>query len=120
MYINKRDRFNAIKKVTIQFGKMLNCENESDAEITMREPTEMEVLVWRDAQNEGTTQSMAKFREILADLIVSHNLMEDEKEKMTNEAVVELIYAKTEIVAKVVTEWSDKVFRTPQNRTDEK
>lgn len=120
MYINKRDRFNAIRKVTIQFGTLLNCEKDEDAEIILREPTELEVLQWRDAQAEGTTKSMEKFREILVNLMVSHNLMEDENEKMTNEDVVSLIYEKTEIISKVVTEWSDKVFRTPQNRTEGK
>lgn len=119
-YVNKRDRDNAIVKVTIAFGKKLGCENDSDAEITLREPTELEVLRWRAAQKEGEVESMEKFKELLNDMMIKHNLMEDENEKMTNEAVSELIFSKTDVTAQVVTEWSNKVFRSPMNSKEGK
>ena len=77
-YINKRDHANAIIKVTIQFGKKLNCENDDDAVITLREPTELEVLQWREAQQAGVLNAMKEFRDLLVGMTISHNLMETE------------------------------------------
>lgn len=120
MYINKRDRKNAIKKVTIQFGTLLGLEKDEEAEIVMREPTQMEVCQWREAQTEGETKLLEKFRELLNDLIISHNLMEDEKDKMAVSDVIDLIYEKMELVAKVLSDWTQAVFPTPQNRKERK
>ena len=117
-YINKRDRFNAIRKVAIQFGTSLGCEKDEEAEIIVREPTEIEVLDWNEANSVSSSEGMKRFKELLTAMIVSHNLMEDEQEKMSNEAVVDLIYSKTDIVQLVVEEWSKKVFRTPQSRRE--
>ena len=119
-YVNKRDRGNAIIKVKIEFGKLLNCENDSDAVITLREPTELEVLKWKEAHEEGNLAAMTEFRSILIDLVISHNLMEDENEKMTNEAVIDLIYAKTGLAEFVLQNWTESVFRSPQNRKEGK
>lgn len=119
-YVNKRDRENAIIKVKIEFGKLLNCENDSDAVITLREPTELEVLKWKEAHQEGNYAAMAQFKSILTDLTISHNLMEDENEKMTNEAVIDLIYSKTGLAEFVLQKWTDSVFHSPQNSKEGK
>lgn len=120
-YVNKRDRENAIIKVKIAFGKLLNCEDDSDAVITLREPDEFEVLSWREAEKEGgIKKAMEEFKSLLKVMMISHNLMEDENEKMTNDAVVDLIFSKTALANHVLHEWSTQVFRSPQDRTNEK
>ena len=119
-YVNKRDRYKAITKVKIAFGKMLGCDEDSDAEITLREPSEIEVLEWREAQLEGTVHAMKHLKGLLVDLVLSHNLMEDEENKMTNEDVIDLIFAKNELTAYVTSEWTKAVFHTPTNSNEEK
>lgn len=119
-YINKRDRHNAIVKVKIAFGKYLGCEDDQDAEIVLREPNEIEILEWRESQLEGTVQSMKHLKGLLAELTLDHNLMEDEENKMTNEDVIDLIFAKNELTGYVTSEWTKAVFHTPQNSTEEK
>ena len=119
-YINKRDRFNAIKKVTIQFGKFLGCPEDADAEIVVREPSELEVLDWREANQVSTKEGMSKFKEMLTGMIVSHNLMEDESEKMKTSDVVDLIYAKTDLTSHIVSQWSKSVFPSPTNKREGK
>lgn len=119
-YVNKRDRENAIIKVKIEFGTQLNCEHDEDATITLREPTELEVLKWREAHQEGDYAAMAQFKELITDMTISHNLMEDENEKMTNEAVIDLIFSKTGLAEFVLQKWTDAVFRSPQNRKEGK
>jgi len=119
-YINKRDRQNVITKITIQFGTKLNCPEDSDAEITLREPDEMEILEWAEAKRQGALVAMRFFKQLMPSLVVWHNLMEDETEKMTNEDVVELIFSKQDAANYVSSEWSKAVFHTPQNSTGEK
>ncbi len=119
-YINKRDHANAIIKVTIQFGKKLNCENDDDAVITLREPTELEVLQWREAQQAGVLNAMKEFRDLLVGMTISHNLMETEEEKMGNEAVIDLIFSKTDLAEYVLQKWTEAVFRSPQSSREGK
>lgn len=121
-YVNKRDRGNAIIKVKIEFGTKLNCEKDEDAIITLREPTELEVLKWKEAHEDGTYAAMAQFKDLLNEMTISHNLMEDDEtgEKMTNEAVIDLIYSKTELAEYILRKWSEAVFHSPQNRNGEK
>ena len=119
-YINKRDRHKAIVKVKIAFGKMLGCEEDSDAEITLREPSEIEVLEWREAQLEGTVSAMKHLKTLLVNLLVSHNLLEDEDTPMTSEDVIDLIFSKNELTSYVTSEWTKAVFHTHLNKEEEK
>lgn len=119
-YVNKRDRENAIIKVKIEFGTKLNCEKDEDAVITLREPTELEVLQWREAQQESNLKAMQEFRNLLVDMTLSHNLMEDENEKMSNDAVIDLIFSKTGLAEFVLTRWTEAVFRSPQSSKEGK
>ena len=77
-YINKRDRANVIKSVTISFGKYLGCPEDEDAMIVMREPTEIEVLSWRESQKDGLVKGMENFKDLMKSIITDHTLMEDD------------------------------------------
>lgn len=116
-YVNKRDKANAIKKVKIAFGERLGCDKDEDAEIIVREPTEMEVLTWRAASKDSETNGVVNFKDLLVGTLVSHNLMEDENEKMTNEAVADLIYEKSELTAFIMETWAKSVFTIPPSKT---
>jgi len=119
-YNHKRDYENAIRKVTIKFGSKLNCESDDDAVIVVREPSELEVLTWTEAREEGTKKHMECFKDLLGKFIVKHNLMEDDVTPMSNEAVADLIYQKLDLCQFVLDEWSKSVFRSPQNSKEGK
>ena len=114
-YTHKRDYENAIRKVTIKFGTKLNCESDDDAVIVVREPKEMEVLEWSEAKKDGTKAHMEVFKGMLKDMIIKHNLMDDDVSPMSKEAVVELIFEKTGLCDFVISEWIKAVFPSPPN-----
>lgn len=111
-YINKRDRANVIKSVTISFGKYLGCPEDEDAMIVMREPTEIEVISWREAQKDGLVKGIENFKDLMKSIITDHTLMEDETVKMTNEDVVDLIFSKTDLCDAVMDQWARAVFHS--------
>lgn len=119
-YQNKRDRNRAIQKVRIEIGNYLGCESAAEAVIDVREPDEFEILRWKEASRESVLKGAEHFRELLKDMIVDHNLMEDENDRMKIPDVVDLICAKTELFDYVVGKWTNSVFRSHLNRREEK
>ena len=119
-YQNKRDRNRAIQKVRIEIGKLLGCETDAEAVIDVREPNEFEILKWREAQQESHLKGAEYFRTLLTDMIVDHNLMEDEKDRMKIPDVVDLICAKNELFDRVLTTWTKQVFRSQLSKKEGK
>lgn len=107
MFIRNKNSYLITTK--IEFGTMLGCDTDADAYITLKEmPTS---LVMRLRQRTSEDEMMEFFHEILPEIIVDHNLYEDETTKMTNEAIADLVYDKVELTGKVFGDYSQAVFR---------
>ena len=119
-YQNKRDRNKAIQRVSIEIGTYLGCASDSEAFIEVREPNEFEILRWREETQKSTLKGAEYFKMLLVDMIVDHNLMEDENARMKTPDVVDLICAKTELFDYVLSTWTQKVFRSRLNNTEGK
>ena len=108
MFNKKKHYESAIQKVTIHLGDALNLPEGEDCFVTLREPSEMEVLKLK-ATDGGEIAGLEAFREILTSALVDHDFF-DGDEKMSNEDVIGLLYEKVETANKLIKEYTTAVF----------
>lgn len=118
MFVREKHYENAIQKVRVDLGKELGLDNETDAHVIFREPSEREVLTLKEAQDE--VGRLEAFKQLFMDSLIDHDFYEIEGVKMTAEAVINLLYEKMDTTAKLVTEYSNAVFRSRMSEADEK
>ena len=99
---------NYLRTVTIDVSEELNSENTF---VKFREPSTGEAFSLRVEDEAGAIEA---FRTLLPQILVDHNFYEDEEEttKMSNADVVEILYSTYPAFTKVLTEYSNSVFRT--------
>lgn len=107
-----RNKSNYIVKVRIDLGDLLGCENPEDAFIELRELDTKGLMKLRTASTEGEEALMDFFKEILPEIIVKHNLYEDEDKLMSNEDIAELVFSTMGITSRVMETYSNKSFRS--------
>lgn len=113
MYIKKSNYDNALKKVKIEFGKIIGLEEDKEAYVTLKELDTMTILKFKDVSQKGDQNDLMEFfKEVLPKIIVTHNLYETESKLMTNEEVAAFIYEKLELTSKVMGEYTSYMFRS--------
>lgn len=113
MYIKKSNYDNALKKVKIEFGKIIGLEEDKEAYVTLKELDTMTILKFKDVSQKGDQNDLMEFfKEVLPKIIVTHNLYETETKLMTNEEVAAFIYEKLELTSKVMGEYTSYMFRS--------
>jgi len=108
MYQRNKKPYGGLETVRINVGLVLGEEKDEDAYIVLKEPGFKITLAMEQA---GEAEAANVFLNALGDLIADHNLMETETEKMTNEAVAELIKAKTVLGVRMLKEYTNGLFR---------
>lgn len=113
MYIKKSNYDNALKKVKVEFGKLIGLEEDKEAYVTLKELDTMTILKFKDVSQKGDQNDLMEFfKEVLPKIIVTHNLYETETKLMTNEEVAAFIYEKLELTSKVMGEYTSYMFRS--------
>lgn len=113
MYIKAKNYDNSLRRVKIEFGKLVGLEEDKEAYVTLRELDTMTTLQLKDvSQRDSQNDLMMFFRDILPRIIITHNLYETENKIMTNEAVANFIFEKLELTSKVMSEYTNAMFRT--------
>ena len=113
MYIKKSNYDNALKKVKVEFGKLIGLEEDREAYVTLKELDTMTILKFKDVSQKGDQNDLMEFfKEVLPKIIVTHNLYETETKLMTNEEVAAFIYEKLELTSKVMGEYTSYMFRS--------
>ena len=120
MFIRNKNYDNCIQKVRVDVGTYVGLDKDDEAFITLRELPTFEMLGLKDAYDKGEEEIIRYIKEILPALIVDHNFYEDEKTKMTNEALSNLIFEKVDLANKVIREYTSAAFFTPQRVKDSK
>lgn len=119
MYIKKSNYDNALKKVKVEFGKLIGLEEDKEAYVTLKELDTMTILKFKDVSQTGNQNDVMEFfKEVLPRIIVTHNLYETETKLMTNEEVTDFIYEKLELTSKVVGEYTSYMFRSNRTGTE--
>lgn len=120
MFVRQKQLDNCIQKVRINIGTLVGLEKDDECYIVLKELPTLEVLKLKEAHDKGIQAIMEFFKEIIPYILVDHNLYETEQQKMTNEAVADLIFDKNELTNKVITEYSNASFFTPASKTEDK
>ena len=120
MFVRQKQLENCIQRVRINIGKLVGLENDDECYIVLKELPTLEILQLKEAHNKGINALMEFFKEIIPHILVDHNLYETEQQKMTNEAVAELIYEKNELTNKVISEYTGASFFTPASKKEGK
>lgn len=119
MYIKKSNYDNALKKVKVEFGKLIGLEEDKEAYVTLKELDTMTILKFKDVSQTGNQNDVMEFfKKVLPRIIVTHNLYETETKLMTNEEVTDFIYEKLELTSKVVGEYTSYMFRSNRTGTE--
>lgn len=111
---------NAIQKIRIELGTIFGLEKDEDAHILLREPSEVESVSFKKEIQADEVRGVEFFKSLLPGLIIEHDFYEDEKNKMSNEEVAELIFAKNEAADHVLEAYTDAVFRSRLNKREGK
>lgn len=111
-FVRKNAYDNAIQKVKITIGTLLGLEKDDEAYVVLKELPTMEMMKLTEAESAGQKELMEFFKEVLPNIIVSHNLEETEGVLMSNKAVTELIFEKLDLTGKVVGDYSSAAFFT--------
>lgn len=120
MFVRQKQLENCIQKIRINIGKLVGLENDDECFIVLKELPTLEILKLKEAHDKGVEAIMKYFKDIIPEIIVEHNLYETEQQKMTNKAVADLIYDKSELTNKVITEYTNASFFTPTSKGEEK
>lgn len=118
MFVRQKQLENCIQKVRINIGKLVGLENDDECYIVLKELPTLEILKLKDAHDKGIEALMKYFKDVIPDILVEHNLYETEQQKMSNKAVAELIYDKSELTNKVISEYTNASFFTPTSKGD--
>lgn len=116
-----RDKNTAyLQKVRIEVGTLVGLATDGEASITLREIPTIRMLEMRDAYEKGDKALMEFFKEIMPEIIVDHDFYETEKQKMTPEAVTELVFGSLELTRKVVGEYTSASFFTRRKASEDR
>ena len=119
MFIKQKNYDNSLKRVKIEFGKIIGLDEDKEAYVTLRELDTMTTLQLKDvSQNGSQNDLMYFFKQILPKIIIVHNLYESENKIMTNEQVADFIYEKLELTSKVMSEYTNYMFRSDKGGTN--
>lgn len=119
MYIKKSNYDNALKKVKVEFGKLIGLEEDREAYVTLKELDTMTILKFKDVSQSGNQNDLLEFfKGVLPKIIVTHNLYETETKLMSNEDVASFIYEKLELTSKVMGEYTSYMFRSDRTGTE--
>jgi len=119
MYRKDLNYSNSLRKVKIEFGKLLGLEKDEEAYVTLKELDTLTTLKLKDVSQTGNQNDVMEFfKEVLPKIIVTHNLYENETKLMNYKEVVDLIYEKLELTSKVIGEYTSAMFRPVGNGGD--
>ena len=116
MFYKNKNYESAIETVKIEFGTSLGLEKDEEAFVVLKELPAKKMMELQKAADKGESDLIDFFEEVLPGIIKTHNLMEDEEKRMSNEDVVALIYEKFDLTVKVVTAYSNAAFFTRMNK----
>lgn len=120
MFVRNKNYDNAIQKVRINVGTCVGLENDDEAYIVLKELPTSEMLGLKKASEEGEDQIMDFFKKVLPKIITEHNFYETEQQKMSNEAVIELVFERLELTNRVISGYSNAAFFTPVSKKEDK
>ena len=120
MFVRNKNYDNAIQKVRIDVGTLVGLEKDDEAYVVLKELPTSEMLNLKNASENGELAIMDFFKSVLPKIITDHNFYETEQQKMTNEAVVNLIFEKLELSNKIITSYSNAAFFTQMSKREDK
>lgn len=119
MYIKNKNYDSSLRRVKIEFGKIIGLEEDKEAYVTLKELDTMTTLRLKDVSQSGNQNDlMMFFKDILPRIIVTHNLYETETKIMSNEEVTNFIYEKLDLTSKVMSEYTKAMFRVKPEGTE--
>ena len=120
MFVRTRDYEKAIKSVRIEFGKAIGCEKDKDAFICVKELPVLAVSKLKTEVDKGLDEALECFKEVLPTAIISHNLYETEEALMTNQAVTDFLYEKSDLVVTILEKYTSMVFFIQESKGGKK
>lgn len=119
MFVKARKPYGGLTTTQIDIGKFID---DDDSFIVLKEPSVRQSMFLRAPQEglDGESAMVAAFLEILPDLIVDHNLYEDEDKLMDKQGVADIICDKTPLALFVLKEYSEKLFPAPPKKAGDK
>lgn len=120
MFVRSKNYDNAIQKVRINVGTLVGLEKDDEAFLVLKELPTKETIVLKEKHSEGLPALIEFFESVLPSIIVEHNFYETEQKKMSNDDVVKLVFEKTELSSKVLTEYANASFFTQGSKNADK
>ena len=120
MFVRQKQLDNCIQKVRINIGTLVGLEKDDECYVTLKELPTLEILKLKEAHNDGLGAVMKYFKDVIPYILVDHNLYETEQQKMKNEDVADLIFAKNELTNKIISEYTSASFFTPASKKGDK
>lgn len=114
MFIKSKQYDQAIRKVTINVGKLFGLETDEEAFITMKELPTMEIMKLKTAVSEGEEASFKCMKEMFPQIITDHNFYMEEGKKMSNKDLIDLVFEKFSVTQEVVSKYTAAVFPVPK------
>lgn len=120
MFIRNKNYDKCIQKVRIEVGTLVGLDKDEEAFITLRELPTFEMIGLKEASDKGEESTLKYIKDILPSLIVDHNFYEDEKTKMSDNALSDLIFERVDLANKVISDYTNAAFFTRQRVKDNK
>ena len=120
MFIRKNNYDKFLQKVRVNVGNVCGLEENEEAYIVLRELDTNSMMKLKKASNDGEEALIDFMHKILPQIIIEHNFYETEQQKMTNEALANLIYDRMELSSLVIKSYTEASFFTPKRTNEDK
>lgn len=117
MYKRKAVPYGGLNVTKVCIGSFLGQEKDEDAYVVLSEPS---VRLAGKLKHLGEDEALETFTEMLPDLIVEHNLYEDDEVLMSKSDVAELIGGKISLALHVLKGFTQGLFPSLPKGTGEK
>jgi len=117
MFVKAKDYERFLIKVKINLGQFFD-KADDDVFVVLREMDTFNTLKLNEQLRESELATFMAFKEILPELIVDHNFYADEKTKMNNTEVVDLLFSKTKVATKIIKDYLDATFQLSEQKKE--
>ena len=117
MFVRSTAKNKGIQTVELNIGEFFGDKPEEVQIVLAEASIAQSVQLTNKADGSRVIEN---FKELMPELLVSHNLHETETELMATDEVVKLIFAKSKLATYVLAEYTKALFPVPPKPSEEK